>query len=1145
MSNVSIKDASKILGNALLQNLGKWWLSKMIARFGLARLRKAIGLCVVLVLGYAALRRLGMMRAVRVLYDNYLLKLWRAYLVHKQLKGAEVKVAVVREVPVNKIIEVGGRYYTRATAGGVIHEMRFRRYDGQTPVFEVVEEPRGESKEACLPGNFVTAPAMPLQYSMLLGFGSSESVTPLGVYTRIGETSYITAAHVHHATKEYLEGGGELFVGTLKGTTLEWRVLPKEVRYTEAEAHMPRCYRNDDPVITGYDVCVVTLCKSLGAALGLRVCKKVFSSALPTEVKMVGISNEGVITTASRVNREEGLRARKLAGHYCATWNGCSGMPIFNRDALVGLHVGYTQSPGCNCMITGRGIVEFLKSVRMEPVTFQHMQVKGGEGAEQQETATKEQRDAALQEAAVRDGASEKKEAVTVEQKIATMTQEERMELVAMAIAAIGDADSSGDAGQRGSGSSSSKDTHERKETAIQDVSIYDEKADDYLDPRAIEQTIDDTLGRGDEDHILDQPLTHRKTRVQRAIARGGDYGRFLSQWYSASDVDPHLREKYGDRYEAAKARVDALREGTIPPHIAEEAIKLPLKDIKHSGKHPLEAAIIQCFAQDTYAPFTEHIREHGQYKEPIWELPIFDDLRVFSRHVEELSEPAPSGAKRLGNGSGILPDKEARPITAEKLARAEELGLAHILGDGAKYWNPARGTKAVEHSLHAQLARRDAVKQTRFVTVEQALEKASHHPPMTYYTYASLRRCYAHAWMQVDLEKSAGWSGRLLGHNSKQSVWNDEKARDAITHAAMLRELLIMALEPEYIYNLGAETAYRAGIISPERLFVKQEPHAYKKVKEGRWRLIWASDLISELVQRVCWATTSAETVRHYSNGAGLRYPSWGQSAGLGHHDGGLQALLAQFKVLASIGRHKAVGWSDVKGWDMAFTPDLWKASAEILAHDMNVPSESGACGFSLSMGLKNMRIRGVCAMHNWHVVDTGRDLLALAQAGIMSSGILATFLVNSTARALLEYVYGVEHGVPHPAVLAAGDDLVTSIVLEGDEVGVYEKWYAEHGQVVTDHGHGRAEVEFTSHIFNLESDYKGVHYDNIEKMLAKVLLAEKISPEVMIGHRSALRHTAEAMQAYDALVARLLEDGLIKMVDHMPTDDDLGLSW
>jgi mRNA-degrading endonuclease RelE of RelBE toxin-antitoxin system len=79
---------------------------------------------------------------------------------------------------------------------------------------------------------------------------------------------------------------------------------------------------------------------------------------------------------------------------------------------------------------------------------------------------------------------------------------------------------------------------------------------------------------------------------------------------------------------------------------------------------------------------------------------------------------------------------------------------------------------------------------------------------------------------------------------------------------------IVLLMLTPAWrIRRLSAVERVEWGLVDPVRVFVKNELHSTKKVRQGRYRLIMSISVVDQLVDRVFSTEQNSEEIRHWKH--------------------------------------------------------------------------------------------------------------------------------------------------------------------------------------------------------------------------------------------------------------------------------------
>lgn len=221
---------------------------------------------------------------------------------------------------------------------------------------------------------------------------------------------------------------------------------------------------------------------------------------------------------------------------------------------------------------------------------------------------------------------------------------------------------------------------------------------------------------------------------------------------------------------------------------------------------------------------------------------------------------------------------------------------------------------------------------------------------------------------------------------------------------SAVVERLFLLANTPfEQVFNCTPSDLVRAGFCDPIRLFVKQEPHPVRKLKEGRYRLISSVSLIDQLVERMLFGPQNQLEISEWANipskpGMGLSLQEQGDT------------IMRDLKV-----KHSwcPAAEADISGFD--WTVQDWELWADV---EMRIAL--GGFPYLLAKAARN---RFACFMSSVFQLSNG-ELLEQLRPGIMKSGSYCTSSTNSRVRCLMAELIG------SPWCIAMGDDSVEGFV-------------------------------------------------------------------------------------------------------------------
>nr|APA23084.1 RNA-dependant RNA polymerase [Southern cowpea mosaic virus] len=257
---------------------------------------------------------------------------------------------------------------------------------------------------------------------------------------------------------------------------------------------------------------------------------------------------------------------------------------------------------------------------------------------------------------------------------------------------------------------------------------------------------------------------------------------------------------------------------------------------------------------------------------------------------------------------------------------------------------------------------------------------------------------------------------------------------------AACVTERLLLLASFEDIHALSPTEMVEMGLCDPVRLFVKQEPHPSRKLKEGRYRLISSVSIVDQLVERMLFGAQNELEIAEWQS-----IPSKpGMGLSVTHQ---ADAIFRDLRVKHTV---CPAAEADISGFDWSVQD--WELWADV---EMRI-----VLGSFPPMMARAARNRFSCFMNSVLQLSNGQ-LLQQELPGIMKSGSYCTSSTNSRIRCLMAELIG------SPWCIAMGDDSV-----EGFVEGAREK-YAELGHLCKDYkpcaitptGQLYA-VEFCSHV-------------------------------------------------------------------------------
>lgn len=285
-------------------------------------------------------------------------------------------------------------------------------------------------------------------------------------------------------------------------------------------------------------------------------------------------------------------------------------------------------------------------------------------------------------------------------------------------------------------------------------------------------------------------------------------------------------------------------------------------------------------------------------------------------------------------------------------------------------------------------------------------------------------------------------------------------------------------------------------GYCDPVRVFVKNEPHSFSKISEGRFRLIMNLFVVDQLIERYLYEIQNNLEV---CNVASLPV-----KAGMGLHDAGLLALDC------SLSKIKSPLATDAKGFDMGVRDSQLNADCTRRQILTGLPSDSMVC--------RAMRKRVHCLARSRLVFPDGNTFDQM-QPGIQKSGSYNTAATNSWIR----YAVCAEINNCEPVgvelAMTMGDDCVESC-LYGAERALLTS-YAEFGWEIV----RGDEIEFCSTSFETDTKwYPQSWAKTVYSYLHSSFPSEELLLQAHASLRFTLRHHPKRVEILSALG---LEDG------------------
>lgn len=222
--------------------------------------------------------------------------------------------------------------------------------------------------------------------------------------------------------------------------------------------------------------------------------------------------------------------------------------------------------------------------------------------------------------------------------------------------------------------------------------------------------------------------------------------------------------------------------------------------------------------------------------------------------------------------------------------------------------------------------------------------------------------------------------------------------ARELVVLAVVERLHALATVDPRQ-HNWTPRELVERGLCDPVRLFVKNEPHPIKKIKEGRFRLISSVSLVDQLVERMLFGPQNNAEIQTWWK--------WPSKPGMG--------LLTQDQIrlvwddIRQKHQHHPAAEADISGFD-------WSVQDWELWSDLAIRINRG----NFTGNLRKAAIsRFYCLMNSVFQLSDG-TLIQQELPGLMKSGSYCTSSSNSRIRCLMAEIIG------SPWCIAMGDDSV-----------------------------------------------------------------------------------------------------------------------
>nr|UHS71521.1 MAG: hypothetical protein 2 [Barnaviridae sp.] len=283
----------------------------------------------------------------------------------------------------------------------------------------------------------------------------------------------------------------------------------------------------------------------------------------------------------------------------------------------------------------------------------------------------------------------------------------------------------------------------------------------------------------------------------------------------------------------------------------------------------------------------------------------------------------------------------------------------------------------------------------------------------------ACIKHAAAAALRQVPRDSTPGipWSS-LSSTNA--GILDDDEKFDIVLEATVARVTRLKA-HGDKVHGMSASELVENGLADPIRLFVKGEPHASKKFRTGKYRLISGVSIVDQAVRRMCCSMQNNAEIDRWSECA--------SKPGISLSDEGQQRMAQTFREMLE--RSGTIQATDVSGWDWSVQEwELWfDMEARILLAEAPTSSEFA----HLLRQFAHLEANKVFIMPDG-------QLIGLSFPGIQTSGSYNTSSGNSRMRVGVRLVAdeivaqrtGVEVSA-HLGIVAMGDDSVEEMPMDG----------------------------------------------------------------------------------------------------------------
>lgn len=249
----------------------------------------------------------------------------------------------------------------------------------------------------------------------------------------------------------------------------------------------------------------------------------------------------------------------------------------------------------------------------------------------------------------------------------------------------------------------------------------------------------------------------------------------------------------------------------------------------------------------------------------------------------------------------------------------------------------------------------------------------------------SEFEKLISHACDQIPRNSTPGFPWCVVASVNKK-IMDVEVTRKQFESEALDRIERILRVGVERMSTMTAEELISAGLCDPIKAFIKDEPHARRKVLSGKFRIISGVSVLDQVIDRVLFACQNKLEIMLWDE-----IPS---KPGIGLNDEGLRKMATWFSsVLAKGGKLVS---TDVSGWD-------WSVKAWLLYADYLCRVK--LCNGEGSVWAYLARARVLCISRKMFVFPDS-TLSSQRIDGIQASGSYNTSSTNSRMRGFLRAV-------------------------------------------------------------------------------------------------------------------------------------------